>query len=74
MRPEKISVIFQNFQIYPIFCFLEGCVTVYERVAQQHRPTEIKKNQNCKSLLAELAAFVCSEIKIEMALIQKLSN
>ena len=42
MRPEKISLIFQNFQIYPIFCFLEGCVTVYEKVAQQHRPTEIK--------------------------------
>ena len=33
-----------------------------------------QNNQNCKLLLAELAAFVCSEFKTEMALIQKLSN
>ena len=33
-----------------------------------------QNNQNCKLLLAELAAFVCSEFKTEMALIQKISN
>ena len=42
MRPENISVILKNFQIYPIFCFWEGCVTFYWRVPQQCSPNWIK--------------------------------
>ena len=65
---------FSKFPNLPHILFLERLRDCLWKSCSATQANWNQNNQNCKLLLAELAAFVCSVFQTEMALIQKLSS